>query len=405
MKSLEEIRAEFPALESGFVYFENAGGSQVPRCVIRAVESHFVDRYVNSGATYPRSKEVSQVSKSAHDLAHLLMGGGSEGVTVLGPSSSQLLRMLADGLAETLKPGDEVIVADWAHEANVGPWMRLSKLGFTVKPWRLDPKTLKPSLSELKSLLTKRARVLAFPHVSNVLGEVMDVPGITALARQCQPGIKVVVDGVAYVPHGAPEVAAWNVDWYVYSTYKVFGPHLAAMYGRKEAWGSLAGPNHFWIENGALPAKFELGCLAYESCAGVAALSDYLSFVIGMASGAPGITRKGMLSAYDHFAKLEQPLTAELLGFLRSKSEIRIIGPEAADGARVATVSFAHAGIPPERFAQLADGAGIGIKIGHMASWRLMETLGLDPRSGVVRVSFAHYNHPEEVKKCHSCYL
>jgi selenocysteine lyase/cysteine desulfurase len=166
------------------------------------------------------SQRATELIDESHDFVRLMMNG-TDGEVILGPSTSILLEMLAGCYAKVLRPGSEIIVAETGHEANVGPWKHLDRLGFTLRWWEMDPATFRCPISNLEELLSEQTALVAFPHVSNLLGEIVDVEAITSLVHSA--GARVVVDGVAYAPHRAMDISAWNVDWYAYSTYKVYG--------------------------------------------------------------------------------------------------------------------------------------------------------------------------------------
>ncbi len=249
----------------------------------------------------------------AHDFVRLLMGGEG-GEVILGASASSLLQMLADCYTKVLEPGQEVIVAQTGHEANVGPWTRLERYGIRTRWWEMDPENFVCSLKQLDDLLSDRTALVAFPHVSNLLGEIVDVRQITALAHDA--GARVVVDGVAFAPHRAMHVADWGVDWYVYSTYKVYGPHMAALWGHSDALGELTGPNHFFIHE--VPYQFELGGPSHEGCAGLLGLADYLKVVAGL-DGTANLSRSDIEQAFEVMTACERPLQARLLEYLGSR--------------------------------------------------------------------------------------
>ncbi len=389
--SITEIRAQFPALASGFKFLENAGGSQVPQSVINAVTQYFTHKYVQTGATYPASIEATESLEQAREVARTLFNGDPSGHVIFGGSSSALCRMLADAYAEVLQPGDEVIVAQLGHEANIGPWVRLEKQGIKVRMWKVDAESQSCRLADLETLITDRSRVLALTHVSNLLGDVVDIKALTALAHH--NGIRVVVDGVAFAPHRALDVQDWGCDWYVFSAYKVYGPHLGVLYGSPAAAQEITGPNHFFIPNGT-PYKFELGCLAHELCAGLIGLADYFAFL----GGTKQFDRNAVVAAFDHMADLERPLQERLLQYLTSKDGVKVVGSAISGPDKVPTISFVHNSVSAPEIVTRVDQNGIGIRHGHMYAYRLAKALGIDVTTGVVRVSLVHYNTLEEVE-------
>lgn len=233
------VRDAFPALAQGPIFLENAGGSQVPKVVADAIHRYLLDRYVQLGAGYERSREATQTVERAHAFVRRLMGAKS-GQVILGPSTTALLHIIAHCYGDVLRPGQNIVLAQTGHEANLGPWRLLQKRGVEIRIWPLDPSNLQCSLEALDGVLDRNTALVTFPHVSNLLGEIVDLASITA--RVHAMGARVVVDGVAYAPHRRMQVEEWGVDWYVYSTYKVYGPHLAALYGRADALAELTGP-------------------------------------------------------------------------------------------------------------------------------------------------------------------
>ena len=391
----ERIRAQFPALAGDLVYLENAGGSQVPAVVADSIRDYMLTSYVQLGAGYPLSQKATELVDEAHDFVRLMMNG-QDGEVILGSSTSALLQMLARCYAQVLKPGSEIIVAQTGHEANVGPWKMLDRLGFGLRWWEMDPASCSCPLSDLEELLSERTALVAFPHASNLLGGIVDIERITSLSHEA--GARVVVDGVAYAPHRAMDVSAWNVDWYAYSAYKVYGPHMAALWGRRDALAELSGPNHFFVPDDDLPYKFEVGGPNHEGCAGICGLRDYLATLVGEADPR-ALDRSAIERAFEIMTACELPLQARLIEYLRSRDDVRIIGPTDADESRVGTISFVHDSKSSAEITAAVDRSGIGIRHGHMYAYHLCEAAGLDPEDGVVRTSLVHYNTLEEIER------
>jgi cysteine desulfurase family protein (TIGR01976 family) len=389
-----EIRSHFPALATDTVFLENAGGSQVPASVADAVREYMLANYVQVGAGYPLSVKCTEIVDRAHGFVRRLMNGG-DGEVILGSSTSSLLQMIAGCYAEALVPGSEIVVAETGHEANVGPWKRLERLGFVLRWWRMDPESFACPMDGLEKLLNDRTALVAFPHVSNLLGEIVDIAAITE--RVHDAGARVVVDGVAYAPHRAMDVTAWNVDWYAFSTYKVYGPHMAALWGRRNAVEELRGPNHFFIADDDLPYKFEVGGPNHESCAGLLGLERYLGLLAN--SGDTAVDRDAIEHAYDLMTACELPLQKRLVDWLCTRDDVRMIGPPHGGPERVGTVSFVHASKSSAEICAEVDRSGIGIRHGHMYAYHLCEAVGLEPEDGVVRASMVHYNTPEEIDR------
>ena len=392
----QRIRSWFPALQADLVFLENAGGSQVPGVVADRMREYMLSSYVQLDAGYALSQKATDTVNAAHEFVNLLMNGSQAGKVVLASSCSVLCRMLADCYARILVPGDEIIVAETGHEANAGPWVSLADHGAKVLIWSVDRDSCSCRLEALEDLVTERTRIVALPHVSNLLGDIVDLKAVVEIAHGC--GARVVADGVAYAPHRAIDVAAWDVDWYVYSTYKVYGPHLGALFGRHDAFAELHGPNHYFIPKDEVPYKFELGGVSHEGCAGLLALGGYLNFLAGREPGAAP-DRQMVEDAYEVMTEHELPLQERLVSYLLSRPSVRLVGPSAVDQTRVGTISFVHETCPSSQIAAAAHEAGIGIRNGHMYAHRLCKALEIDPDDGVVRVSLLHYNTMEEIDR------
>ncbi len=412
--SIEAIRGLYPALASATILLENAGGSQVPGFVADAVRHHLLHDCVQLGAGYPASDRATATVELAHRLMDRFVNGEGLGRVVLGSSSTSLMHVLAHSIGRTIEPGDEIVVCDQAHESNVGCWLALERFGARLRWWKVDPQTGSLDLDGLKAVLSDRTRIVAFPQVSNLLGEIVDVAGATRLAHDA--GAKVVVDGVAYAPHRAIDVRGWRSDFYIWSTYKVYGPHLGAMFCRFDALDDathpLEGPNHFFIPRSEVPYKFELGGASHEGCAGLVGLARLLEILAGeaeadlavgaadLAASADRIAFPTVAAAFEAMTTFEAPLQARLLERLSRHPKVRIVGPASAStDDRVATVSFLHETHDPRAIVKAAHAAGIGIRHGHMYAHRLCTAMGIAPDPGVVRVSAVHYNTLAEIDR------
>lgn len=419
VSAIAAVRTHFPSLSGPTVFLDNAGGSQMPRVVADAMHRYMLTSFVQTGADYAESRRASAVVRRAHDVVKVFLNAcpddqldqprAGAGEVILGGSTSTLCRMLADCYAEVLHPGDEVVICDTAHESNAGPWARLAARGIIVRTWNLEPGSARATESGLRRVLSSRTRIVAFPQVSNILGEIVDVPTLTRIAKDA--GARVVVDGVAFAPHRLPDVAAWGVDWYVYSTYKVFGPHMAALFGTHEAMAELTGPNHFFIPRDEVPRKFELGGANHESCAGLLALDHYLEhFLVALGEPEPSprpdtlcvrhpLSRERFRRAFAAMEGIELPLQQRFMAFLRGFRHVRIIGPATGDAGRVCTIAFVRDGKSSRSIAQACNEQNLGVRFGNFYAYRLCKALVIDPADGVVRVSLAHYNTDDELAR------
>jgi cysteine desulfurase family protein (TIGR01976 family) len=391
----QQVRQQFPALAGRTVFLENAGGSQVPSQVADRMHRYLTQSYVQLGAGYELSRQCTATVEDAHAFARTFMNVGN-GHAIIGPSCTALLNILAESYGRVLKPGQRIILAETGHEANLGCWKRLERLGLEIVWWKLDTETLTCPLEALESLLDQRTALVALPHVSNLLGQIVDLKGVVEMAHAV--GARVVADGVAFAPHRAIDVQAYDVDWYVYSTYKVYGPHMAVLYGRQDALAELTGPNHFFIPDTELPYKFEPGGANHESCAGLLGLEDYLKFLTGTDEAA-FCDRSVIEKSFARMQEWEEPLISRLLSYLQAKPGVRVIGPVDAVADRVGTISFVHDRLSSREITAAIDNTEVAIRYGHMYAWHLCKALGLDLDDGVVRISFVHYNTLAEIER------
>ncbi|MCB0806685.1 MAG: aminotransferase class V-fold PLP-dependent enzyme, partial [Bacteroidales bacterium] len=257
MKSLDLqfVRSHFPALKNGFIFFDNAGGTQTCRQVGERIHDYLFNTNVQLGASYEISKQSTIRVEQARKTWAEMLGAEDPKEIIFGSSTTQLLQNLSKSLVQTFHPGDEVIVTNCDHEANIGPWLAMQKQGILVKSWKINPGNWQLELDDLKKLLSPKTKLVAFTHVSNLLGMINPVKEITKLVHD--HGAQVCVDGVAYAPHRSIDLAAWDVDFYVFSLYKVYGPHYSILFGKKEYLLNLPGINHFFIGESDIPYKFQ----------------------------------------------------------------------------------------------------------------------------------------------------
>lgn len=386
------VRSRFPALRSDWTLMDNAGGAAPLDAVVERIADYLRRWPVQLGASYAPSMEAGRRQAEAREaLAGLFATGGgpapAPGQVAIGASTTSLLSRLARSLAPTLSAGDEIIVTDVDHEANIGPWLRLQAQGVVIRWWRIRGDSMQLELEDLDALLTARTRLVCFTHASNLLGSAVDIRAVASRAHAA--GARCCVDGVAYAPHRALAFAEWGVDWYVFSLYKVFGPHCAVLCSSPGGAAMLANLNHEWMQPADAAGRLEAGAYPYELAWGAAAVPAYLDALGAHQGGA----------AFAAIEAHERALTARLLDWLATRGGTRIIGARTAGPERLPTVSFVTPRATPAAVVAHTDKAKIGIRHGHFYAPRLVEALGLARNAGVVRVSLAHYNTLEEVER------
>jgi cysteine desulfurase family protein (TIGR01976 family) len=390
-------RSQFPAFAepslAGFAHFENAGGSFACRQVIETLDGFYRRSKVQPHYAFePSASAGARMDQARQRLAAWLNVGADE--LHLGPSTSQNTYVLAQAFRRHLRPGDEVIVTNQDHEANVGAWARLQDEGFAVRTWRVDAGG-ELRVDDLAALLGPRTRVVAFTHCSNVIGRIHAVREITDLVHRA--GAYAVVDGVSYAPHGLPDLAALGADVYLFSLYKVYGPHLGAMYVREGLAAELPSQAHFFKSNEML-GRFTPAGPDHAQVAAVNGVIDYMEAVAAHHghARAPVATQAG---AVRHILrKQEIALLAPLLDFLSRQSRIRVLGPLDPLN-RAPTVAFTIEGSSSQAVAAALARQGIGVGAGNFYAVRLLQALGIDTADGVVRASFVHYTTQAEIDR------
>lgn len=395
--NLDEVRSHFPALSGDWVFFDNAGGTQVARQVGDHIQDYLFNTNVQLGASYDISQQSGARVRESQKLWSLAINARHESEIVLGASTTALLQNLSRSLVQQFKAGDEVIVTNCDHEANIGPWLNMANSGIQVKFWKINSDSLMFELEELKKLMTDKTRLVAFTHTSNILGTINPVQEITRFVHE--QGALVCVDGVAFAPHRLVNVREWDVDFYVFSLYKVYGPHYSLLYGKKELLQALPGINHYFIGKEESPYKLQPGNVNFELTYGSKGIIDYFEHIYQahFNDGEPDLPTR-LEKVFGLFAMHEMSLAEPLISFLSQKSGVRIIGlPTADKNLRVPTISFAVSNRKSSEIPQLVDPYNIGIRWGDFYARRLIEDLNLSDQDGIVRISMVHYNTLEEV--------
>jgi selenocysteine lyase/cysteine desulfurase len=393
---LTRIRAEFPAFRQpnlkDMAFFENAGGSYTCAPVLNRMKQYFWTTNVQPYGFYPASREAGQAIDVAHKRMAQALNVPIDWVH-FGPSTSANTYTLGHAFEGWMKPGDAIIVTNQDHEGNSGAWRKLGARGVEVREWKIDKDTGHLSLDDLDKLLDSKVRAICFPHVSNIVGEINPVHEIAQKARSY--GAVTVVDGVAFAPHGLPDVLALGCDVYLFSLYKVYGPHGGVMAIRPSLAAELPNQGHFFNDlfprRRLTPAGPNNPMIA--SATGVVDYLETVALIAGDAVEGENAFRK----AHNAMRAQEKILLKPLLDYLRDRNKLRLIGTTDIE-RRAPTISIAlsEQGITA---AERLSRHGIMAQGGHFYSYRTMEALGINPGIGVLRVSFTHYTSPEDVTR------
>ena len=269
------VRKQFPALKKKFVFMDNAGGSQTLGKVMTRITDYLTNYDVQLGASYEVSANAGKVLNDAHQTIAEFINAKRHEEVVIGPSTTMLLRILSLTISSKWKKGSEIIVTNSDHEANVSCWTDLKKKGIVIKIWKVNKKTLQLEIDDLKKLISKKTKLVAVVHASNLLGTINPINKIAKVVHKA--GALLCIDGVAFAPHRLVDVQKLDVDFYVFSWYKVYGPHQAVLYGRYDLLKKLDSINHYFIGRGAVPYKLQPGNFNFELTYSLAGISEYFT--------------------------------------------------------------------------------------------------------------------------------
>ncbi|TWT35356.1 Cysteine desulfurase [Posidoniimonas corsicana] len=390
------VRAQFPAFSEaslqGWAFFENAGGSYACGRAVDRLRDYYTRNKVQPYGAYPASRTAGELMDEAYRRFAVLLNAGEHELH-FGPSTSQNTYVLARAFESVLQPGDEVVVTNQDHEANSGVWRQLARTGCIIKEWRVDPSTGRLDVEELDDLLSDRTRLVTVPHCSNIVAEIN--PIAETVARCHGVGARVVVDGVAYAPHGLPDLGELGADVYLFSLYKTYGPHQGLMYVRDELLQELTPQCHYF--NAGTPRKrMTPAGPDHAQISAAAGVADYIDAVYSHHFEAPSAAALVGRAVHDLFRDHERRLLTVQLDWLESRDDVRVLGPVDAS-RRAPTVSIIPLRRQPIEVLASLEQRKIMAGLGHFYAQRLLEAMGVSPAPGIVRLSFVHYTSREEI--------
>jgi cysteine desulfurase family protein (TIGR01976 family) len=391
---LAAVRAQFPALarrEQGVpvAYFDGPGGTQVPRSVAEAMLDYLYHHNANTHWAFPTSAETDAAILGARGaLADFL--GASQDEVAFGANMTTLTFHLARALGRDWGPGDEVVITELDHHANVAPWEAVAReRGISLRVVPFDPRSFELDLAVLEKALSPRVKLLAIGAASNALGTVTDVTRAVRLARQA--GILSFVDAVHFAAHGRVDVRAIGCDFLACSAYKFYGPHLGVLYGQKQRIAGLDVPRLRPAPD-TPPERLETGTQNHEGIVGAAAAVEFI------AAMGRGPTRSARLDqAADLLHQHGQALVERLWAGLGEIGGVTRYGPPPGR-PRTPTVAFTLKGRPSEEVARRLATRGVFVSHGDFYAATVIDRLGL-AEEGVVRAGCACYTTAEEVDR------
>jgi cysteine desulfurase family protein (TIGR01976 family) len=395
-RTLEAIRADVPALARHHAgrpvaYFDGPGGTQVPEVVARRVADVMLHHNANAHWHFPTSRETDAILDQARATFAAFLGGAADEIA-FGANFTSLAFHLARGLGRAWQAGDEVIVTELDHHANVAPWQALAhERGIVLRWWPMDVATGTLSLERLPALVTPRTRLLAVGGASNALGTITDLTAACRIARA--HGVLSFVDAVHLAPHQLVDVAAMGADFLGCSPYKFYGPHLGVLWGRRDLLAAVDVPRLLPATD-AVPERIQVGTPSFEAIAGASAAVEWLADV----GGGDGTLRDRLTASYAILAEREAALFARLWAGLGEIRGVTRHGPPPGT-PRTATVSLTVGTRQAAVVANaLAERAGCFASHGDFYAMTTAERLGVRAQ-GLLRLGLAVYSSAEEVDR------
>jgi cysteine desulfurase family protein (TIGR01976 family) len=398
IQTVDAIRSEFPALErrSGgrpVAYFDGPGGTQVPRVVADAVSGYLLGHNANTHWGFATSRETDEILAAARAAMADFLGGSADEIA-FGANMTTLTFHVARSLGRRLAPGDELVVTELDHHANVDPWRDLARergLAVRTVPFRVGDGTL--DWETFESAIGERTALIALGGASNALGTVNDVPRAAAAARRA--GALLFVDAVHSASHLPTDVHELGCDLLACSAYKFYGPHVGVLWARRELIESLDAPKLLPASDAA-PHRLETGTLNHEGIAGTAAAVDFLaSLAPDGGEGRRARLRQAMRGLHDR----GDALVRRLWDGLAAVPGVRLYGPEPGTARRTPTVSFTVEGIPASDVSGLlAAHHGVFCSWGDFYASTVAARLGVAD-VGLVRAGCACYTTAGEVER------
>ena len=398
---LNFVRSQFPAFNDplckDWSFFENAGGSYVPQQVIDRLNNFMISTKVQPYAEYPMSKIAGDNMDKATELFAKMINAKNKEI-IIGGSTSINLYVLSNALKYSIKPGDEVIVTNQDHEANISPWRRLSEVGSNIKEWRINPETAELDIEDFETLLTDKTKIVAVTHCSNIVGTVNNLKQISKLAHK--KNAIVIGDGVSFAPHGFPDVKELGVDFYTFSLYKTYGPHLALLYGKEDILKKLPNQNHQFLKND-YPYTINPGGPNHEELASLIGIFDYLMDLYNIHFYNQKISIRKKIEAVNILiAKHEEEIANPILKHIDKRNDLKLIGKnKIVNKNRAPTISFISRNISSKKVSEILIKNNIATRNDNFYAWRCLEALNINTEDGIVRLSMTHYNTKNDTDK------
>ncbi len=396
---VDYVRSQFPAfndpLSKDWSFFENAGGSYVPKNVINKLNNFMTSTKVQPYAEYPMSKIAGENMDKATKLFASMINA-NENEILIGGSTSVNLYVLSNALKKFIEPGDEIIVTNQDHEANISPWRRLNEIGAKINEWKFNLNNHELEISDLEKLINSKTKILAVTHCSNIVGSVNNLKKISQLAHE--RNIIVIGDGVSYAPHGFPDVKDLGVDFYTFSLYKTYGPHLALLYGKEEILKQLPNQNHEFL-NGQYPYTINPGGPNHEELVSLIGIYEYFDNLYKHHFKDEKLSTRDKINKINNLiSKHEAEIANPVLEYISNRKDLMLIGKKIIKNKnRAPTISFISKNKTSKEISNILVNNKIATRNDNFYAWRCLNYLNIDTNDGVVRLSMTHYNTNNEI--------
>tara|TARA_Y100000389_G_scaffold84757_4_gene81457 strand:+ start:7604 stop:9466 length:1863 start_codon:yes stop_codon:yes gene_type:complete len=388
----------FPALNKyqNLIFCDNAGGSQLPIHVINNLNTFLIDKYVQPGSNIISKKLVKDIGK-IDEITNTILNNKS-GKIIYGNSTSQLMYNLSNGLENWFKKdiNSEIILPDFNHEACITPFERKVK---NVKWWKLD-NDLNIDYNSLLQKVNQNTKLVVLPHVSNLLGNILDIKYLNKEIKKINKNTKVLVDGVAFMPHDLVDVDDLGVDFYSVSFYKFCGLRISALYINDNVVNEIEIQNHYFLEYSNVNKKLEIGGMNFETASSIKGLSEYIDDCYKNLGGVfidEPFNRGKLEYVMNSIRNYEKELIDIFRNKLEENDEIEIIECKKSD--KVPIFSLRLKNYNENNINLILNELGLICKNSTFYCDRFFENYNFCKERGVLRISLMHYNTPEEVCK------
>ena len=396
------VRSQFPSLQTQVngntaAFLDGPAGTQVPTQVIHAIRSYLLTSNANTGGAFLTSRRTEEIVAHARAaMADLFRCEKDE--VVFGQNMTTITYAISRAIGRELKPGDEILLTTLDHDANYSPWKALEEKGVVIRQVDIREADCTLDLDDLKNKLNEKTRLVAVGYASNSVGTINPVAEITRLAHAA--GAMIYIDAVHYAPHGLIDVKALDCDFLVCSPYKFFGPHMGALYGKRQHLQSFR-PYKVRPCTDQIPDRWESGTQIHELIAGIGAAVEYVA-ELGRRSDASANTRRDALAAaYRATVAHETEIIWRLIEGLKSIPGARVYGitDPLRSAERCSTLSLRIGNHHPTAIATFLGERGIFTWDGNYYALNLSERLGVESQGGMLRIGLVHYNTAEEVDR------